>query len=195
MVEDETELLPQVAAALIEWIPELNGRAIAISEADITPETVPTLPIALVAPLQQTFTHNGGHVVNTVEEFVIEVWLKPIREKTSAGAETPFWSYYEYNKFRNNLFTRFLGWRSTLNGTLRFISFDIEANTYAVVLTFRMSIEYKWCPNADELNACDAAMRQDGNPIKGITFALCTPKAETCCDNCETNETEKDPCP
>jgi hypothetical protein len=174
-----TETLLAVAAQLREWLPELGGRALAVTEAEVTKDNVPTLPLAMVAPLIQNFTHNGGMEMTVAEEFMIEIWLKPDRIKGENG-ETPFWSYYEYNKFRDKLFTKFGAWRTPQNGTLVFVSMDVESNYLATVLSFRMRAQYVICVDEDELE-CPAE----------ITFSLCQPKSAACPPQ---PEQEKDPC-
>jgi len=188
VADEETELLPAVATAIRAWIPELDGRALAVTEAEIRKDNVPTLPLAIVAPLRQVFTHNGAYRVTVVEEFVTEIWLHSVRETSADGGETPFWSYYEFNAFRNKFMSAFAGWRGPFNATVRFVSFDVEANEHAVVLTFRMSAEYQWCLD----NANDPS---DGVPAR-ITFSLCAPQGTRCdpCVECDENK-ENEPCP
>lgn len=164
----ETETLPWVAERMREWIPQLDGRAIAVTDSDVTKDNVPTLPIALVAPLPQQFIHNGGDVMTVAENFVIEIWLAPIREIGEEG-ELPFWAYYEYNKFRNKLFNRFAGERTPQNGAIEFISMDVESNFLATVLTFRARATYDICRDEDEWE----------EPAE-ITFDLCQPRAPAC---------------
>lgn len=176
----ETETLPAVAAMLRELLPELDGRALAVTEAEITKDNVPTLPLAMVAPLQQIFTHNGGHRMTVAEEFMVEIWLDPAREKGAKG-ETPFWSYYEYNGFRDRLFTYLAAWRTPQNGTLTFVTMDVESNYLATVLSFRLRATYDICPDIEEPE-CPAE----------ITFRLCQPRSAACPP---VPEKEQNPCP
>lgn len=177
------ETLPAVAAALREWIPALAGRAIPVTEILVTKENLPSLPIAAVAPLIQNFTHNGGLKMTVSEEFTIDIWLPPEREQTAEGGETPFWSYYEYNKFRNELFSKFAGWRSPQNGRVSFVSMDVESNFLATVLTFRLRCVYDICADDSELE----------DP-REIVITLCPPATPVCPapECCEQQET--DPC-
>lgn len=169
--ENKTETLPAVAALMREWLPELHGRAIPITEADLRTETVAglRLPLAVVYPLRQVFTHTGGFSMTVEEEFVIEVWLEPAREKTEKG-ESPFWSYYEYNTFRNKLFSRFAAERSPQNGTYQFISMDVDSNLLATVIAFRMKATYEHC--ADAVSELEEPAT--------ITFQLCKPASSGC---------------
>lgn len=178
----DVETLPAIAAELREHIPQLVGRAIPVTEAYLgdKKDSVPELPIAIVAPLRQQFTHNGGPRMTVAEEFVIEIWLEPAMEKTKHG-QTPFWSYYEYNKFRNDLFNHFAAWRTPQGGTLRFMSMDVESNFLATVLTFRLIATYDICREDNEW----------AEPAK-ITFDLCQPRSPACPPE---PEQEKNPCP
>lgn len=189
-----TETLPAVAARMREFFPELQGRALAVTEAEITKDNVPSLPLSMVAPLRQTFTQpNGGRRLSVVEEFVIEVWLPPARIKGNSG-ETPFWSYYEYNEFRNKMFTVFSTWRSPQNGTVAFIGMDVESNYLATALTFRMAATYDVCPSSEEVERCQVTGHKDGEPAQ-ITFSLCQPVSECCPDETRLEQKEKTPCP
>lgn len=163
-----TETLPAVAAHLREWLPELGGRAIPITEAEPTKDNVPDLPIALVYPLRQEFRHSGGYEMTVEEEFVIEIWLEPKREKSRKG-ETPFWAYYEYNAFRDKLFAAFAATRSPQNGSYTFISMDVESSFLSTVIAFRMKATYQLCVERDEWEA----------PAE-ITFDLCQPVSSDC---------------
>lgn len=172
------ETLPAVAKQIRDWIPELGGRALAVTDALITKDNVPTLPLVMVAPLRQDFTHNGQGTMTVDEQFMVEFWLDPAREKGEKG-ETPFWSYYEYNDLRNKLFDAFATWRSPQNGTVRFISMDVDANALATVLSFRMGAVYQVC-ESDRWEA----------PAE-ITFNLCQPASAECPPE---PEQETDPC-
>lgn len=174
---DTSELLPAVADRLRAHMPQLAGRALAVSEADATKDNVPTLPIAIVAPLVQNFTHNGEYRMTVNEEFVIEVWMPPEREKTIEGGETPFWSYYAYNAFRDQLFDLFAAWRTPQNGTVRFVSMGVESNFLATVLTFRLRATYDICSDNQDVEA----------PAQ-ITLSLCAPATKICEPPCEEQE-------
>ena len=179
----ETEVLPAVADALREWFPELGDRALAVTDAKITKENLPTLPIAMVAPLRQLYSHNSGGRLTVGEEFMIEIWLAPERE-VGVGGETPFWSYYNFNALRNRLFDRFAGWRTPQNGAVVFVSLDIEVVEYAVMLSFRMRANYDICADAP-------VEPPDGEPAR-ITYSLCAPQSLKCGDYAP--EHEIDPC-
>lgn len=175
-----SETLPAVAARLREGLPQLQRRAFAVTEAQATKDNVPTLPVAIVAPLVQEYTHNGGNSIDVQEDFVVEVWLDPQREKTSDGGETPFWKYYAYNRFRDALFSLLTnGWRTPQGGTLRFVSMDVESNFLATVLTFRLRARYTVCTDS-----CD-----DEEPAI-VSLSMCAPSTK-CDPQCVDTEQEK----
>lgn len=161
------ETLPAVAEALRLWMPQFNGRIIAVTDGDVTEENVPTLPIGIVAPLRQNFRPAGQRI--TVEEvFSLELWLDPRREKSLKG-ESPFWSYYEYNSLRNQLFTKLSTWRTPQNGAVVLNSMDVESSSLATVVAFRLTATYDICRQDDELE----------EPAE-IIFDLCPPKSPVC---------------
>jgi hypothetical protein len=177
-VKHDPETLPAFAVALREWMPQLGDRAIAVSDGDVTSENVPTLPLAIVAPLRQNFTHVGQRV--TVEEiFTAELWLEPAREKSKEG-ESPFWSYYPFNRLRNQLFNKLSTWRSPQNGTVALNYMDFESSSLATVVAFRLTATYDICRDDDEWEA----------PAE-IVFDLCPPKSPVCKPG---QAEEKDPC-
>lgn len=170
---ENAELLPLVAALIAESFPELNGRALAVTEAVITPANLPTLPLVIVAPLTQTFSDNGGYRLPTQEEFMLEFWLKPEREQTATGGETPFWTYYEYNKLRNRVKSIFAGWRGQ-GGTVIMRTMEIDADEFAVSISFRMRATYEECVPEPKLPECEPGTAKDGDPAH-ITYSLCKP--------------------
>lgn len=176
----DSETLPAVAERMRETITDLHKRAIPVTEAQVTKDNVPTLPIGVVAPLRQTFAKKGNYTYTIQEDFVIEIWLEPAREKTKDGGESPFWSYYAYNKFRNKMMVAFANWRTPQNGGLEFLSMDVESNFLATVLTFRLRATYDVCFDDGE-----------DEPPANITFQLCQPVAACLPEP----EQEKDPCP
>lgn len=191
MGEDDIELLPAIADAIRGWFPELEGRAVAVTDAKITKENLPTLPLAMVAPLRQVYTHNSGGRMGVDDGFIVAFWLKSVRE-VGVNGETPFWSYYNFNAFRNKLFDLFAGWRTPQNGAVRFVSFDVDSDDYAVMLSFRMRATYDVCVSeAVPQGACEPTVHTDGQP-GWIRAKLCKPLPLNC-DGFKP-EPEVDPC-
>ena len=183
-------VLPALAAAVAGWFPELGGRAIAVSEAEITRENIPTLPVCMLALVREVGNGRGpggSTNVEIEEEFIAEFWLTPERYKNAAGAESPFWSFYDYDTFRDVLLTNLRGWRSPRNGSVSYASLDIEVTAFAVVLSFRLKHHFKWCPldNGDE----------NGEAPVAIVANICTPVPTYCGPLFEAPTDCESPCP
>lgn len=185
--------LPALAKAIGEWFPDLGGRSIAVSEAEVTAENVPTLPLVMVALQKETSDHavrSNGDITIT-EDILIQFWSAPERYKRADGSESPFWAYYDYSAVRDALLMRMLDWKSPAGYRLRYVGMDIESDPLAVVLTFNFRHEFKWCRPPGE-PPCIPVIRSRVEP------ASWTHPIECCCEpavpNCPvcTTRHEKD---
>lgn len=144
--------LPEIAARIAEIVPELEGRSVAVSEAEINSTNTPKLPIAMVA-LVGVSANDAGYANGTAsemtitEDFVIEILLKPERRKTKDGGETPFWSFYDYRTYMNLIVTGLKEWAPN---AFEFVTLDLSADAFAVALTFRFRQHYIWCPEPSD---------------------------------------------
>lgn len=189
----ERRFLPALAEAIAEWFPELNGRAFAVSDATITKENVPTLPLVMVAlarSVGEQLAHNYSADFEIVDSFVVEFWLKPEIIKRANGSQTPFWTYYEYEDVRNTLLSNLSRWHMPgdyehkKTPRIAFRTLHIAASPLAVTLTFGFIASMRWCADGDE----------HGEPFK-ISLRLCAPPScvpETCYEE-DINECQ--PCP
>lgn len=171
-VQTERRFLPALAAAITEWFPDLGGRALAVSEVSITKENVPTLPLVMVAFARSTAdppARSHHEEFEITDEFVVEFWLEPARYKKANGSETPFWSYYDYEKIRDQLLNNVIRWETPGGERIAYRSMSMEADQLAVTLTFVFRAVHRWC----------APLGPHGEPIKQIRSNLCTP--ESCC--------------
>ncbi len=141
--------LPALATAIRGWFPELKGRAFAVSEADVTRENVPELPLVMVALARESAEHSAqsNMPIQISEDVLIQFWLQTDRYRKTDGSESPFWAYYNYEAIRDTFLANTFGWRSPRDGLLQYVSMDIEADQIAVVLTFRMNHIFLWNPN------------------------------------------------
>lgn len=137
-----------LARAIGEWLPELHGRSVAVSEAEVTAENVPALPLCMVALQKESAEHSGSSNAHPLikEDILVQYWVRPSRYERADGSESPFWSHYDYGNVRDRLLANAIHWRSPREARLRYISMDIEADQMAVVLTFRFEHAFKWCP-------------------------------------------------
>lgn len=168
------EFLPDMAQCVGEWFPNLKGRAVAVTDAKITPENRPTLPFALVALNRQNTDNFNAEAdrgdKKIVDDFIIEFWL-PVQRFTTPGdkptQEKPFWAYYPFEDIRDRLISKIMREskkpeRKTWG--ISYTSMDIDADPQAVVLTFRFSRTYIWCPLDDD--------EDDETPIV-LSFTSC----------------------
>lgn len=165
MEEVTQEFLPQVAEWVAEWFPELEQRSVAVTDGEITKANRPTLPFSLTALNREDATpatassRSGDGNIEIVEDFIVELWLKVERftlegAKLEAGVEKPFWAYYPTTSLRNRMVSKmYRAFSDSANkslGSISYTSMDIAADPQAVVLTFRFSRTYIWCPLHDE---------------------------------------------
>lgn len=183
-------LLPAIAKAIAGWFPELGGRSLAVSEAEITRENMPTLPLVMVALVRENADHawtaaNGK--ITLADDFMIEFMMKPERYKKTDGSDSPFWAYFDYEAIRDKLWTHLTEWQGSAR--IEYVSMDIEADQFSVNISFRCKAHANWCPDErpDE--------EGDGTPIGPgtITANLCAPKQQYCGPAFDL-PTECDPC-
>lgn len=175
---NQVGLLPALAEKIAEWFPELEGRSIAVSEADITKENIPKLPLAMTAFSKGVSDHSPNSSMRTItitDTIIVEFWLEPSRYKRQNGTETPFWSYYNYEAIRNTLVSRILLWQGPNSERFAYRNLTIEADPLAVILTFTFIANFQWSSN-------DYPDPDDGGRITDSTFVLqmCRPQSEMC---------------
>jgi hypothetical protein len=181
-------LLPKIASDIAIWFPELEGRALAVADADqLTRENTPKLPLVMVALAREQSDQplsSAKTFINLRDEFIIEFWLEPNRYKKSNGTESPFWSYFDYQSIRDRLLTGFTSGYLGPNGeriSYRYLA--QESSTFAVVLTFTFTASYQWCQ--------DASLPDDDMVV--ITpqiwqTKICAPKGECLPEGFESGE-------
>lgn len=180
------QFLPALAEQVGIWFPELGGRALAVSEVSVTKDNVPTLPLAMVAFLRSVAdppSHSQTTMFEILDHFVVDFWLEPARYKRANGTETPFWSYYDYEAIRDKLLANILQWEAPGGEQIAYRALAIEAEPFAVTLTFAFTAKFRWCVPKQEL------LQNRGEPFT-VGFNLCTPVV--CC---MPDEEEVDPCP
>lgn len=175
-------LLPALARALGEWFPEVEGRAIAVSEVDFFDDrsNLPSLPLvatALVTEQGQQGQHGGN--INLRDDVLIQFFFEPEKYKRADGRDTPFYAFYNYEVIRDKLLTRLQQWRTPRNGSLSYQTMDVESDERAVIITFRFLTTEKWCPVSPAQEALE------------VTISACVlePEAKVCC---EEEEPQKD---
>lgn len=144
--------LPALAEALAVWFPELEGRAVAVADSTVTKDNVPAMPYCQLALIREEGKHAfGGAAPVPIETFVVEFWFKPRKYPDRQGKDTPFWVFYDYDALRDELLTRLLAWDSPRGGRFRYDGVEVDAMTFATVVSFRISHEFRWCkPQSEE---------------------------------------------
>lgn len=146
--------LPALAAAIAEWFPELDGRSVAIAAPiNLVPETPPSLPLVTVALAKEDVLPNSTQKQPKFNDtIVVEFWWPPERYKRSNGTETPFFSFYDYERIRDRLLTYALEWHTPRNMRLNYKGLMADVTTYAVIIGFKFTAEYQFCPIEEEGN-------------------------------------------
>lgn len=139
-----------LARKLAEWFPELGGRSIAVSEVDPfdNQTNVPTLPLAIVALVSEAGQQgtNGQRRIEITDDLLVQFMFKPEKYDRSNGQKTPFYSFYDYEGYRDRLLMGLQGYRSPSGGGFSYRRLDVESDEFAVYLSFRLSCNYTWCP-------------------------------------------------
>lgn len=203
-------LLVQVAADIAAWFPELNGRSLAVSDAQITKQNLPNLPLVMVAfaneapgyvnPSRQTASPvnlSQTDTINLRDDFVVEYWLKPVRYVRADNTESPFWNYFDYQAIRDRLLSGFIGYRGPLGERIWYAGLNVVSDEYATVLTFTFQAQFTWCPDEGLVNACAVARgvpQGDGDLITARTFlfSICAPRVVYCPKEDNSNEVKSD---
>lgn len=141
-----------LADAIRQTFPELGGRVIAVSEADVTRENVPTLPLAMVALQRETAVDNvkSNTAIEIVEDILLEVWQRPEKYRREDGGQSPFWAFYDYNRLRDSLLILLRTWRSPAGYRVEYVGMETDATDFAVILTFQLRHAFKWCADPTE---------------------------------------------
>lgn len=180
--------LPALAKMISVWMPELSGRVTAVTDAEVTRQNIPTLPLCMLALAKEENLNqptSGNMNIRISETFIVEFWLPPERYKTAQGTESPFWAFYDYDTFRDQLVSRIHNWRSPRGAGITYSSLSMEVTELAVILTFRFRHDFKWCPidNGDaEAQAPVAIVAGICRPVTNICPPSFDPQED--CETC-----------
>lgn len=190
--------LPALATYIDTKFPMLGGRVLPVSEAMVTKDNVPTLPLCMLALLKETSSddvQSGRHTIN--EEFVVEFWFKPERYQAAGGGETPFWAFFDYDAFRTQFVAYTKRWKTPHGQKISYKQLDITSTDFALVLCFRFEHKFVWCEEDYDLPEDEG----DGKPLSSDNFILdhsapCSPYCvtggvQTITDNCSTQAINK----
>lgn len=157
MIDDPN--VPAIAKLLRARFPELEQRAFAIMEADLTKENMPNLPLAFVALLGLAAENQSNDVktpLDLLETICIEFWFEPKTYKLMNGGVSPFYAYQPYDKIMERLFAALNGFFTPVKKGVRFISMSTSSDEFALMISFKVSIKWRWCAEMDD----------EANPIR-----------------------------
>lgn len=185
-------LLVDFANHVAKWFPELDGRALAVSEAQIDRENIPTLPLAMISLEREVGNHKvATRRIDPVESFVLEFWFEPERYKKRDGSESPFWGFYNYETIRNRLLHHLLRYKSPVGERVQYVNLTVESSEFAVALTFRLQHSYEFCDEYDEA----FEFEEDRLPLNTrLQFTLVPATAPECPQDCLGEEQECNKC-
>lgn len=156
--------LPQIAAKINEWFPEVKGRAFAVADSDITPQNMPTLPCCMVALLRAPAgPRNTIRTPAATDNIAIEFWFEPIKSQKADGSESPFYAFYDYEKIRKRLGTKIAQWSTEGGNQLKYSMMDVEATPFAVIIQFTYLQDIFICTEDDLAD----------DPDDGLPFDVC----------------------
>lgn len=141
-----------IALIIREAFPELNKRAFAISEVAITKENMPNLPLACVALLNIRGVNQSNNVktpLDLEETICVEFWIASKTYMKDDGGISPFYAFQDYKPYMDRLFNALTGFFTPQKKAVKFISFDMTADEYCLTLCFKLSVEWRWCPEPD----------------------------------------------
>lgn len=189
-------LLPDLAAAIAKEFPELKGRSLAVAECDIsaTRENLPTLPLCMIGLIREQ--GNGSvqtRTYNPDEQFLVQFWFKPERYKLANGADSPFWSFYDYDTLRDRFVTFLESYVSPRSRRVRYVTLEIDVDPYAIVISLTCAHQFEFCPLDEQYPECTPEEMKDGRPIDSLTFSI-EPLAVPYCGPLVPEPEEVDPC-
>lgn len=152
---DNHATLPEIAKVVSNAFPELERRALAVAGVDASfgaEQKAIKPPYALIGFAEGT---GDGPVmlgqsmsVDLVDEFVIEMVMKPEKYKSQAG-ETPLWAYYDFEIIRDRLFAALHNYGSEREIGFQFMSMTPNIDQNGVYIEFIFRQNYEWCEPED----------------------------------------------
>jgi len=148
----ETEIsplatLPALAKEIARFFPEIEGRVFPVSEAEVTKENIPTMPLCMLALNVNPFnmSANSNKDIDFTEDFVVEFWFKTRKYNRADNTQSPFWAYYDFNPLRDKMITLIKYWKSPSGFKCAIKSMEIDSSELAVMVVFRITHEVCWC--------------------------------------------------
>jgi hypothetical protein len=136
----------------------MEGRFIAVSEVDPfnNGTNIPTLPLGFVALVTEAAQQANSGPITISDDILVHFAFQPVKYKDAKNQDTPFYAFYDYEPVRDKLLALIQHWDGPRSERLLYKSMDVNANEYAVYITFRFTMTQKWCA-PDELMASPVA--------------------------------------
>lgn len=141
--------LPALAKEIDRFFPEIEGRVFPVSEAEVTKENIPTMPLCMLALNLNPFNMaaNSNKEIDYTEDFVVEFWFETNKYKRANNTISPFWAYYDFDPLRDKMITLMKYWKSPRDFKCAIKSMEIDSSELAVMVVFRIVHEVCWCEN------------------------------------------------
>lgn len=195
-IKVQEPLLLAFSKYINQHFPELGGRVLPVSEAEINKTNVPTMPLCMlaltVAPLD--YSVKSTNEISITDDFVVEFWFETNKVKRTDDSESPFWAFYNYEPLRNKFIAITTRWKSPAGFKVRIVSMEVETSDLAVMVTFRCQHVFDWCEPEELTIYLDGEPSVIGKTTK-IKYSVC-PMIETeCCPEPACLEEENPKCP
>lgn len=141
-----------MVADITPYLPEFQKRVMSVSEMEVTRTNTPSFPIAMFALQNIDFIHsertNKAPVANEI--IIAEFWFQSRKKVLTAGKETPFWEFYNYEPLMQVMVDFVTNWKSPRNYKLKLVRMDLESSELAVMVSFTLHHSYDLCPTPEE---------------------------------------------
>lgn len=138
---------PALAKAIAEWLPDLEGRSIAVADVKTYRENKPRLPLAMVAFAGERAkpTQHIQKPPTIIETIVVEIWRASVRYELESGGESPFYAYIDYRRDRDVIIHGLSEFFTADGAILTYEGCSIMSDEHAYILEMTFSAEYIWC--------------------------------------------------
>jgi len=159
-------VIESVADAIRASFPDMENRVLACSDAEVTGENIPDLPVCFVVLNDESSSHSRKSLqrFNITENVAVVFYLEALRYKKNDKGESPFYVYYDYEDIRRRLLNCLHTYRTPHNEPLIYQGLNIEATHFAVAISFGFSHEFQFCYDAQ--NGRDDGVLMIGQDIE-----------------------------
>ena len=174
-----------MADAIKVAFPDLGGRVVPVSVTEPDRQTMPALPLAVIAFDDGDFegsarTNRDPYVV---EKICLEFWLEPAKYPLGDGRPSALWAFYDYQTQVDAVLAFASDWTTPWNQKLNPVGVKQSTDDFAVYLSFFFTHRYQWrAPRRDPGSPFRIAQRVSAWVKPCCT---CTPIV-TDCPTCQT---------